>query len=254
MSEEIRRVLAMASGLCSREDHTEAEKLIREALDQYPGNLDLKVMLGIILSRTERDREAEAVLRSVLKRDPDHEQATSALGRLLDNSLRTEEAESLYRGHLEMRPASHSVADDLCRMLVEEERSDEAYRIAKTQADRYPKEYEAYSALQHVLESVEDVIREMTEEADFDRKNLTRLASNLIEQFEVIQKMEKHVRKETPRAGDHIWELDEEVMRIAGELEYVDGEFKRHRAALPANLQAATKSIYTERDIRAKSK
>ncbi|RDE13020.1 MAG: hypothetical protein C4K49_09040 [Candidatus Thorarchaeota archaeon] len=254
MSEEIRRVLAMASGLCSREDHEEAEKLIRDALEHYPGDLDLKAMLGIILSRTERDREAESVLRSVLKRDPDHEQATSTLGRLLDNSLRTEEAESLYRGLLERRPASHSIADDLCRMLVEEDRPDEAYRIAKTHADRYPNEYEAYSAIQHVLESIEDIIREMTEETDFDRRNLARLASNLIEQFEVIRRMEMHVGKDSLRAGDHIWELDEEVMRIAGELEYVEGEFKKHRTALPANLQAATRLVYAERNTRAKSK
>jgi len=254
VNEEIRRTLEAASNLCRCEENEEALKLVEEALEQHPNDLELKAMLGVVLSRVERDREAEAVLRAVLKRDPEHEQATSTLGRLLDNSLRTEEAEELYRSFMGRKPACHVVLDDLCRLLLDEERVDEAYKLARAHADQFPAVYEAYSPLQRVLQTQEDEIREKADEAQFDRKGLTKLTSNLIEQFEVILKMEREIGSETLNTIGHAWELDEEIIRIAAELDYIEDAFRKQRASVPSALQSAIQAIHAERGKRAKIK
>ena len=254
MNEEIRRTLEAASNLCRCEDNEEALKIVEKALERYPNDLELKTMLGIVLSRLERDREAEAVLRSVLKRNPDHEEATCALGRLLDNSLRTEEAEQLYRGLLQRKPASHAALDDLCKLLLDEERLDEAYKLARAHSDQFPAVYEAYSPIQHVLQSLEDEIREQTDETDFDRKGLAKLGSNLAEQFDVILRMEQSVGLDTLKAKGCTWELDEDVVRIAAELDYIEAVFKKFRASLPSAVGGMIKAAHAERDRRAKVK
>jgi len=248
----VQGVLDAASALCSRDENLEALKLLEEALGRFPNHLGLKTMLGIVLSRLGRDNEAEAVLRSVLRRDPSDERATSALGRLLDNSLRTEEAERMYRGLLDRKPASHTVLDDLCDLLLDAEQFDEAHRLAKRHAEQFSTTYEAYSPLQHVLQAEEDNISDETDESEFDRKGLTKLASNLIEQFEIITNMEKSIGSDILAAIGHAWDLDEDAIRIAAELSRVEDAFKKHRASMPPALQNGIQSVHVEMDKRAK--
>jgi predicted Zn-dependent protease len=252
MDDELQRVLDAASALCSREENEEALKLVEDTLEKYPSHQGLMTMLGIVLSRLGRENEAESVLRSVLKGDPSNEQATSALGRLLDNSLRTEEAERLYRGLLDRKPASHTVLDDLCSLLLDTEQYDEAHRLARTHIERFSAMYEAYGPLQHVLQTEEDNVSEGTDESDFDRKGLTKFASNLIEQFEVIVNMEKNVGRDKLISLGRSWDLDEEAIRVATELGRIEDAFKKHRASMTPALQNGIESVHAEMDKRVK--
>lgn len=219
-------------------------------MQRHPNHQGLKTMLGIVLSRLERDHEAEAVLRSVLKRDPSDEQATSALGRLLDNSLRSEEAQSTYRALLQRKPESHVVLDDLCSLLLDEEEFEEAYKLAKVHAGKFPTAYEAYHPLQRVLQTEEDNIGEEIDESEFDRKGLTKLASNLIEQFEVVVKIEESVGSDKLNTMGHKRELDEEAIRIAAELDRIDDAFKKHRATMSPALQGKIQASHAEKGKR----
>ncbi|MFW9945041.1 MAG: hypothetical protein ACFFB7_08590, partial [Candidatus Sifarchaeia archaeon] len=107
MKKSIREVREKASNLLEADKAEEAEKTLLDAMQDYPDDLDLLSMLGIIQSRLHKEEEAELTFRSVLERDPCHEEAACALGRILDNSLRTEEAEVLYKDVLSKRPDSH---------------------------------------------------------------------------------------------------------------------------------------------------
>jgi hypothetical protein len=107
--------------------------------------------------------------------------------------------------------------------------------------------------LQHVLQTEEDNISEETDESEFDRKGLTKLASNLMEQFEVLLNVERNVSPDKLRATGHAWELDEDAVRIAAELNRIEDDFKAHSASMPPALQNGIQSVRTETAKRAKT-
>lgn len=210
------RILAKATTLCQEEKDNEAEVLIKDALIEYPNNVDLLTKLGIIQVRLCKDDEAESTFRYVLKQDRDHEEAISNLGRLLDQSLRTDEAEALYRNYLQRKP-SHCVIDDLCRLLLTEEREEEALEIARNHKKKFPTEVEAYDALRYTLVVIEDKLSgELDDERDSVGVTLN-LLNNLIEQLDLFNQMKQELDI-TPLLER---ELLDEKSRVAGEIDHV---------------------------------
>ncbi|MFW9802159.1 MAG: tetratricopeptide repeat protein [Candidatus Thorarchaeota archaeon] len=236
MDPGVRNALDRASKLCDEECDEEAQGVILDALGSYPENPDLRTMLGKIQARLQREDEAEVTLRGVLKDDPLHEDASCALGRLLDQSLRTDEAEKVYRRLLTESPASHCALDDLCRLLLAEGQCFEALEVARAHANRFPDCLEAYDGLRYLLAIVEDELCEGYISESTDNETLEKLTVNLLEQFDVMMRIKKNVGPlsgmEEPLATD----MQEEYLRIVGELDHLSRVIDERVFTLPTSL------------------
>ncbi|MFW9912022.1 MAG: hypothetical protein ACFFEU_06105 [Candidatus Thorarchaeota archaeon] len=238
MESEIRATLEEATRLCDEECDEDAEVLVLDALSKFPDHADLLTILGKIQSRLHKEQHAETTLKAVLAKNPNHEDASCALGRLLDQSLRTEEAETLYRGLLERRPDSHCALDDLCRLLIGEGRHLEALDVARNHVDRYPGSLEAYDGLRYLLAVLEDEICGGYVSDSTDNETLEKLVVNLIEQFDVIMRIEKNIGPLSGLAEPIASDMQEEYLRIVGELEHLYGVIDARGLNLPLSLSA----------------
>jgi Flp pilus assembly protein TadD len=193
MKPESEKVLKKAADLCQDERELEAEVLVKEQLAADPDNLELMTKLGEIQARLCNDHEAESTFRAVLVRDPNHEDAVCGLGRLLDQALRTGEAEQIYRDFLQNNPVGHCALEDLCRILLAEDQTDEALALARNQVEHYGNNPQAFDAIRYLLHILED---QLESELNDDRENetiFTQLMNNLLEQLELVIKLESLV-------------------------------------------------------------
>ncbi|MHA2355714.1 MAG: hypothetical protein ACXADC_11100 [Candidatus Thorarchaeota archaeon] len=237
MDPGVRNVLDRASQLCDDECDDEAELLIVEALKDHPKNLDLRAMLGSIQSRLHRDEEAEITLKGVLEMDPRHEDAACALGRLLDQSLRTDEAEQVFRELLKNSPESHCALDDLCRLLLAEDRPIEALDAARNHAIKFPDRLEAYDGLRYLLAAFEDEICGGYVSESTSVETLEQLLVNMLEQYDTILKIEKNVGPFSEMPESISCDLQNEYLRIAGELEHLSGIIRDRNITLSSLLR-----------------
>ena len=215
MKDESEKVLQDVSDLCNDERELEAEVLLHEQLAKDPDNLELMTKLGEIQARLCNDGEAEATFRTVLIRDPDYEAAVCALGTLLDQSLRTEEAEQLYREYLERNPVSHLAVEGLCRLLLSENRSEDALQLARKQVVDFKEVLDAYRPIMYVLEILEDDLESELLDNWEDPTAFTAYLNNLIEQLELVPKLEKlGISSE-----DFMFELEDEKSRLVCEID-----------------------------------
>ena len=233
----VEKALNRASALCDEECDGDAERVLLEALEKHPKNLDLRTMLGKVQSRLHREEEAEITLRRVLEENPLHEDASCALGRLLDQSLRSDEAEQVYRELLKESPSSHCALDDLCRLLLAEDRPLEALDVAREHVDRFPDHIEAYDGLRYVLVVIEDELSEGYINDSTSDETLERLAVNLLEQYEVILKMEGNIGAFSSLPENISCDLENEYLRIVGELEYLSEIISDRGINLPSLLE-----------------
>ncbi|KXH72415.1 MAG: hypothetical protein AM326_03495 [Candidatus Thorarchaeota archaeon SMTZ-45] len=232
----VEKALNRASALCDEECDGDAERVLLEALEKHPKNLDLRTMLGKVQSRLHREEEAEITLRRVLEENPLHEDASCALGRLLDQSLRSDEAEQVYRELLKESPGSHCAMDDFCRLVLAEGRSLEALDIARRHADRFPNHIEAYDGLRYILVVIEDELSEGYISDSISDETLERLVVNLLEQYEVILKMENNVGSFSALPETISCDLESEYLRIVGELEHLSEIISNRGVNLPSLL------------------
>jgi len=150
-----------------------------------------------------------------------HEDASCALGRLLDQSLRTEEAEQVYRNLLKESPASHCALDDLCRFLLAEGRHIEALEVARGHADRFPDNLEAYDGLRYALAVIEDELCGGYISESTSDETLNQLIMNLLEQYDAILRIEANVGAFSVLPESISCDLQNEYLRIVGELEHL---------------------------------
>lgn len=214
MNDESEKVLQEAIDLCDDERELEAEILVMEQIAKDPDNLKLMTKLGEIQARLCNDYEAEATFRTILIREPNYEEAVCGLGALLDQSLRVEEAEQIYRNFLKSNPDGHHALEGLCRLLLSDNQINETLELARNQVEKYGDQHSAYSALTFALHVLEDQL-----ESDLydDRENLiifTQYMNNLLEQFELVLKLEKHVEIKE----ELICEVEDEKNRLVGEI------------------------------------
>ncbi|MFW9968203.1 MAG: tetratricopeptide repeat protein [Candidatus Thorarchaeota archaeon] len=236
MELDVDEALSRASALCDEECDDDAERVLLEALEKHPNNLDLRTMLGKVQSRLHREEEAEITLRGVLEKDPLHEDASCALGRLLDQSLRSDEAEQVYRELLKESPSSHCALDDLCRLLLAEGRPLEALDVARGHSDRFPDHIEAYDGLRYVLAVIEDELSEGYISESTSDETLVRLVANMLEQYKVILKMEHNIDSFSALPENVSYDLENDYLRIVGELEHLSEIINDRGINLPSLL------------------
>jgi len=215
MNHESKKVLQKVNDLCLDDRELEAEVLVKKQLANDPDNLELMTKLGEIQARLCNDHEAESTFRTVLVRNPNHEDAVCGLGRLLDQALRTEEAEQIYRDFLQKNQVGHCALEDLCRLLISENRADEAFDLARTQVEQCGDNPKAYDALRYILLIEEDRLEAELYDDREDETLFTQLMNNMLEQIELVTKMERLGKL----PDDLLSDLDDDKTRLLGEIE-----------------------------------
>ena len=238
MSDKTQAIIDRAEELCALSEEEEAEKLVRDALEKETTNLDLKTKLATILSRRGYDHKTEPILREVLVADRLHETATSALGNLLGNSLRNEEAEVLFKSFLDDNPHGHMVLDDLSRLLYDGGRVEEALEIGRNHVASYPQELAAYDALKYVLAMQEDDLSTKLAEEPEDIARLERYATNLVEQYSILQRMKDCDVVHDCKDGEREQDIREDVDRVVAEIKDIQNRLSRLKTQLHSDLMA----------------
>jgi tetratricopeptide (TPR) repeat protein len=228
------------------EKANEAERALLDAIQDYPDDLDLLSMLGIVQARLHKEEEAESTFRSVLERDPCHEEAACALGRILDNSLRTEEAEALYEDVLSKKPDSHCALDDFCRLLISEDREEEALQIARDHAESHPQPINAYDGLRYVLARREDRLEGMVDTVDPDSALVYELFQTMLEQLETVHTAFDSVDVKT-LPEDTLADLEEERIRLKAEIGHLRTQMSDMGLAVEPDLESRINSVLQDR-------
>ncbi|MHA2424629.1 MAG: tetratricopeptide repeat protein [Candidatus Thorarchaeota archaeon] len=236
MSEKTKEIIDRAEELCVLCEEEEAQKLVQDALQEDPTNLELKTELAVILARRGYDNKTEKILRDVLAINPRQERAVSALGNLLGNSLRFEEAENLFKSFLSEQPHGHMVLDDLSRLLYDLERVEEALDLGRKHLAEYPQELASYDALKYVLAMQEDDLASDLADDPDDLRRLQKYADNLIEQYSILQHMKNCDIVIDCKEDDYSLDIDEDVQRVVAEIRDVQKRSSRLKKKIPSKL------------------
>jgi tetratricopeptide (TPR) repeat protein len=157
-------------------DAAMAEKLLRDALAEDPGEPNLSSLLGAALNRQGRGREAEPLLRYGLAAEPSYAKGHEELGRSLLQQGRSEEAIASLERALEIDPKLQSAQLALVQALGDAGRADEAERAMQAFLGADPmREWLAKAAELHrtgKLEQAEHIYRQILQR---DPKHLEAL-------------------------------------------------------------------------------
>lgn len=107
---------------------TEARAYYSQAQQQLPGNLQICLNFGALLTRLKAFDEAEILYRHLLSFAPDSAAAWSNFGVMLACALREDEAELAYRTSLHLQPDYPKAKFNLSYLLLRQGRFDEGWQ------------------------------------------------------------------------------------------------------------------------------
>jgi tetratricopeptide (TPR) repeat protein len=100
---------------------TEAEELLRKAIEIDPKDVFYRTRLGYILGELGRYAEAEAEFEEAIKLDPSYSHAWTSLGDLLTNHTdKNLEAEQAFRRAIQLEPADAYAESNLAQLLAKD--------------------------------------------------------------------------------------------------------------------------------------
>jgi tetratricopeptide (TPR) repeat protein len=148
-------------------DGVMAEQLCRDALNEFPGELNLSALLGSALNRQGRGLEAEPLLRLMVAEEPNYAKGHEELGRSLLLQGRAEEAVASLRRALAIDPKLQSAQLSLVQALGNCGRADEARAIMDSFLRADPARAQIAKAAAHhragQLEEAESIYRGILE-------------------------------------------------------------------------------------------
>lgn len=106
--------LTIAQLYSDHDDHKEAEKVTRKALEEHPDDQRLLFQLGAVQESQKKYDAAEATFKKILEKEPDHASVLNYLGYMLaDRGIRLEEARGYIERALEQDPYNGNYLDSL---------------------------------------------------------------------------------------------------------------------------------------------
>ena len=126
------KLLAEASLLRDRKLWPDANRLLAQANQTFPGDVDLLYEQAMVLEKQAKVDEMERLLRRVIQIKPDHPHAYNALGySLAERRVRLPEARTLIQKALELSPGDPSITDSLGWVEYRLGNRDEAVRLLR---------------------------------------------------------------------------------------------------------------------------
>ncbi len=112
--DRVRLIIGEAQLLRDANKLTDAIRLIQDALEAYPDQLDLLYELGMLAEKNQQFDVMETALRKVMKLMPDGQHAFNALGySLADRNIRLPEAYDLIKTALSIAPDDAYIMDSM---------------------------------------------------------------------------------------------------------------------------------------------
>ena len=115
--------LSNAAELLSREELVQAENMLTEAINQYPANTTVWLMLGTVYFRQQKFELAENAFRHVIRRNPDNAAGYNNLSETLVKLKRYDKAKEAISHALALAPGNGEIllnAANLYAMLHED--------------------------------------------------------------------------------------------------------------------------------------
>ena len=126
------KLLAEAQLLREQKAWGEAEKVLAQANQQFPDDVDLLYEQAMMDEKLDRLDEMERLLRRVIALKPDHHHAYNALGySLAERKVRLPEARELIVKALELSPGEPFITDSLGWVEYRLGNRDEALRLLR---------------------------------------------------------------------------------------------------------------------------
>ncbi|MEP7056417.1 MAG: tetratricopeptide repeat protein [Caldimonas sp.] len=126
------KLLAEAQLLRDQKAWAEAEKVLAQANQRYPDDVDLLYEQAMMAEKVDHLDEMERLLRRVIELKPDHHHAYNALGySLAERKLRLPEARTLIKKALELSPGEPFITDSLGWVEYRLGNRDEALRLLR---------------------------------------------------------------------------------------------------------------------------
>uniref|UniRef100_UPI0025BADC5F tetratricopeptide repeat protein n=1 Tax=Aquabacterium sp. TaxID=1872578 RepID=UPI0025BADC5F len=119
--------------------YKEAYKLLAEGVARYPEDSELLYDQAMMADKLQQHTEMERLLRQAIALSPDNANAYNALGySLADRGLRLDEARQLITKALEIRPGDPFITDSLGWLAFRAGQTAEAARVLKQAYDSRP--------------------------------------------------------------------------------------------------------------------
>jgi tetratricopeptide (TPR) repeat protein len=148
------KLLAQAVERLQEKEYEEAERMCREILRSYPGNVEALRLLGRLAERQNRVGIAERQYRKALGIAPDYTGVIVDLAKLLRDDDRFEEAIACFRQAIEMEPGNARLYDLLANALAPAALTYEAIEAHQKAIELNPKLSHAWLGLGHMLKTV----------------------------------------------------------------------------------------------------
>jgi Flp pilus assembly protein TadD len=126
------KLLAEAQLLRDQKAWAEAEKVLGQANQKFPDDVDLLYEQAMMAEKVDHLDEMERLLRRVIALKPDHHHAYNALGySLAERKIRLPEARDLIKKALELSPGEPFITDSLGWVEYRLGNGDEAVRLLR---------------------------------------------------------------------------------------------------------------------------
>lgn len=134
----IERALARAQSAALDRHHSEAIKILKAVLQQYPRAETLQLELGRLYLATGKDSQAQQLFTEILQKDPASRDAQLELARTLAYQQRYERSDQLYQHLLAENSSDEAAAIGLTSNLMHERRTNEAAEVADSALRYHP--------------------------------------------------------------------------------------------------------------------
>ncbi len=135
----IQLYLIETEALSNREQYDAAWRVIQQALEQFPDDLNLLYTRSMLAEKRNDLGQLEKDLRFILAREPDNAMALNALGyTLADRTTRYAEGKSLIEKAHQLNPDDPAILDSLGWANFRMGNLNEAERLLRLALERYP--------------------------------------------------------------------------------------------------------------------
>src|SRR5258708_3634758 len=118
--------------------YSQASRTLEDALNRFPGNLQLRLELGRVYMHQRQDSRAMEVFRAILRDDPSSREAKLELARVLSYDMKYEPANQLFRELLTANPNDEAASIGLVRNLLFQKKREDARREVEQALTRHP--------------------------------------------------------------------------------------------------------------------
>ncbi|AYC31721.1 hypothetical protein D3880_04680 [Pseudomonas cavernae] len=135
----IQLYLIEAEALSNREQYDAAWRVIQQALEQFPDDLNLLYTRSMLAEKRDDLGQLEEDLRFILDREPDNAMALNALGyTLVDRTTRYAEGKALIEQAYRLSPDDPAILDSLGWANYRQGNLGEAERLLRQAVERFP--------------------------------------------------------------------------------------------------------------------